>query len=75
MDKLSELLNEAKPLYKARKRNAAIVKMMCCFFVPVFICTSIVSLYSMGDDIYVSLNNDSYAEQLLNDEYGLIEVK
>lgn len=75
MDKLSELLQEAKPMYRARQRNIAIAKMMICLFLPVFVCTSIISLCSMGDDIYLSLNNDSYAEQLLNDDFGLIEVK
>ena len=75
MDKLSELLQEAKPMYRAQQRNIAIAKMMLCLCLPVFVCTSIISLCNMGDDIYVSLNNDSYVEQLLNDDFGLIEVK
>ncbi len=75
MDKISELLQEARPLYKTRKRNKAIAKVFLTISVPVFLFTSVFGIYTMGDDIYVSMNNNSLVEQLLLDDYGLSGVK
>ena len=75
MDKLSELLTEAKPLYRARKRNVAIMKMMVCIFVPMSLFMFAFSVCTMGNDIYVSLNNGTLAQEILEDDFVLIGVK
>lgn len=75
MDKISELLQEARPLYKTRKRNKAVAKVFLTIAIPVFLFTSIFGIYTLGDNIYVSMNNEELAEQLLLDDYGLFGVK
>ncbi len=75
MDKISKLLQEARPLYKTRKRNKTIAKVFLTITMPVFLFASVFGIYTMGDDIYVSMNNDGLAEQLLLDDYGLSGVK
>ena len=75
MDKLSELLQEARPLYKTRKRNKAVAKVFLTISMPMFFFTSVLGVYMAGDDIYVSLNNDGFADELLYDDYGLSGVR
>lgn len=71
MDKLSNLLKEAKPLYKRQKRQKAIAKLMFCITTPVILCTSICQLAIQGNDIYVALDNNVLQEELLDDDFGL----
>lgn len=75
MDKLSSLIKEAKPLYRQRKRQKAIAKLVLCMTTPVILFTSVYQLNLQGNDIYVALDNNSLQAELMEDEYGLFKVK
>ena len=72
MDKLSELIKEAKPLYRKRQRRKAIAKLILCTTMPVIIMSSAYQICSFGDEIYVSLDNNVLQEQLMEDEFELL---
>ena len=71
MDKLSTLLREAKPLYKQRQRRKTIAKMIFSLTMPAILMTSICQVYLQGNDIYLSLENESLQYELMEDEFGL----
>ena len=72
MDELSNLLNEAKPLYKQRKRRKAIAKSILALSAPAILMSSICQVYLEGNDIYVSLDNNTLQNELIEDEFGLL---
>ena len=72
MDKLSDLIKEAKPLYKQRKRRKAIAKAILTLTVPVFLMNSICQIYFQGNDIYLSLENNTLQNELMTDDYDLL---
>ena len=72
MDKLSELIKEAKPLYKQRKRRKTIAKTILTLTLPVIFMNSICQIYFEGNDLYLSLENNSLQTQLLEDDFGLL---
>ena len=72
MDELSNLLNEAKPLYKQRKRRKAIAKSILALSAPAILMSSICQVYLEGNDIYVSLENNTLQNELIEDEFGLL---
>ena len=72
MDKLSELLKEARPLYKQRKRRKTIAKMIFVMSVPAILLNSILQVYIQGCDIYVALENNNLQQELMQDDYGLL---
>lgn len=74
MDKLSELIKEAKPLYRQRKRRKTIAKLIFGICTPVILFTGVCQVYLMGCDIYMALNNNQLQNELLNDEYGLFGI-
>lgn len=74
MDKLSELIKEAKPLYRQRKRRKTIAKLILGICTPVVLLSSICQVYIMGCDIYMALNNNQLQNELLDDEYGLFGI-
>ena len=71
MDKLSNLLQEARPLYKTRQRRKKIAKMILSITMPVIIMSSTYQVYLQGNDIYLSLENNSLQNELIEDEYAL----
>lgn len=71
MDKLTNLLQEAKPLYKQRKRRKTIAKMVLTLTLPVIFLSSICQIYTQGNDIYLSLDNHTLQYELSEDEFGL----
>lgn len=71
MDELSSLLKEAKPLYFKRKRQKKIVAGSFLFMIPVILMTSIITLNNAGDEIYISLDNNTLQNELLEDNMGL----
>ncbi len=71
MDKLSNLIKEAKPLYQKRKKQKKALVSMCLAIIPLFLFTSFLNLYSQGENLYLALSSDDYAMEFLNDEYGL----
>lgn len=71
MDKLSDLLKEAKPLYNQRKRRKTIAKMIFTLTMPAILMSSICQVYLQGNDIYLSLENNSLQYELTEDEFGL----
>ena len=72
MDELSNLLKEAKPLYKQRKRRKTIAKMILCMTMPAIIISSASQVYLQGNDIYLSLENNSLQYELMEDDFGLL---
>ena len=72
MDKLSELIKEAKPLYKQRKRRKTIAKLIVLTSMPMMMLTSVCHMYFQGNDIYLSLKNNSLQNELIEDEFGLL---
>ena len=72
MDKLSELIKEAKPLYKTRKRNRAIAKMTLMFLTPVFVFYGMYQIYVAGNNLYVSLSQNDLQIELTTDEFNLL---
>lgn len=71
MDKLSNLLKEAKPLYKQKQRRKTIAKMIFTLTMPAILMTSVCQVYLQGNDIYLSLENNSLQYELVEDEFGL----
>ena len=72
MDKLSELLKEAKPLYRKRQRRKTIAKLILCMSMPVIMMTSIYQVFIAGEEVYISLDNNSLQTQLLYDDFELL---
>ena len=71
MDELSLLLKEAKPLYRQRQRRKTIAKMIFTLTMPAILMTSICQVCLQGNDIYLSLENESLQYELIEDEFGL----
>lgn len=72
MDQLSELIKEAKPLYKRRKRIKQTCLGLVLLFVPIFGLTNVVNLYNYGNDVYISLNNNELQKELMFDDMKLL---
>ena len=73
MDKLSELLKEAKPLYQKRQRTKAITKLTLLACIPVFLFISVYEVSLEGNNVYMALSYDNYEAQLLSDEFNLLK--
>ncbi len=79
MDKISELLQEAKPLYFQRKKRKEILKKSAFLIVPVLFISLAVLPFTMkfsdnNTDYYTS--STSIVEQMgfPTDDYGLLKV-
>ena len=72
MDKLSQLIQEAKPLYKRRKRTRIILTCLAILIFPSLFMTSVVNLYNSGNEVYISLNNNELQDELLMDSMKLL---
>ena len=72
MDQLSNLLKEAKPLYRQRKRRKAIAKSILTLTVPAILMSSVCQVYLEGNDLYLSLENNTLQNELIEDEFGLL---
>ena len=72
MDKLSKLLKEAKPLYNQRQRRKKVAKYILLLTMPMFITTGIYEIYQQGNELYLSLRNNSLQNELMQDEFGLL---
>ena len=75
MDKLSELISQARPLYKQRKRRKTILVLLCAITLPAYMITNLTSLYMQGDAIYMSLDNNRIQNELLEDDFGIMEFE
>lgn len=72
MDKLSNLIQEAKPLYKRKKRQSATIKLCCIMLIPMFLGIGATRLYDEGNNLYISLENQSLQKELIEDNMGLL---
>ena len=72
MDKLSSLIQEAKPLYRRKKRQRAIIKACCVMMFPVLIGVCATTLYNTGNELYLSLENQTLQQELIEDNMGLL---
>ncbi len=75
MDKLSILLSQARPLYKQRKRRNTIAKLLFIITLPVFLGGNLLSLYIEGENVYMSLDNNKIQNELLLDDFGVLELQ
>lgn len=75
MDKLSDLIKEARPLYKQRKQRKTIAKMILSITMPVMLFTSVCQIYLQGNDLYLSLENNILQSELLEDDFGYLEFQ
>jgi len=71
MDELTNLIKEAKPLYKQRQRRKTIAKLIFIFTTPAILMSSICNMYIQGSDIYFALENNTLQNELIEDEFGL----
>jgi len=74
MDKLSELIVQARPLYKQRKRRKTIAKLLLVITMPVILLANFTTLYIEGENVYTSLENNNLQAELLNDDFGITEL-
>lgn len=74
MDELSNLLKEAKPLYKQRQRRKTIAKMILTLTMPAILMSSVCQIYLQGNDIYLSLEKNNLQYELMEDEFGLLGI-
>jgi len=72
MDKLSNLIKEARPLYKQRKRRRTIAKMIFVISVPAMLLNSLLQVYIQGCDVYVALDNENIKQEIIQDDFGLL---
>lgn len=72
MDKLSDLIKEAKPLYKQRQRRKTITKMILTLSMPAILMSSICQIYLQGNDIYLSLDKNILQSELMSDDIDLL---
>ena len=72
MDKLSELIQEAKPLYKKKKLQRRIITSCFVLIVPVLLGAGTIGLYNTGNEIYLSLEDNSLQQELIEDNMGLL---
>ena len=72
MDKLTELIQEAKPLYKQRKRQKTMTTMVLGLSLPMIFTISLFQLYIGGSEVYIALENNTLQTKLLEDEFGLL---
>lgn len=75
MDKLSELIKEAKPLYKQRQRRKTIGKMILTISMPAILLSSVSQVYLQGNDIYLSLQNNTLQYELMEDEFEILGLR
>lgn len=71
MDKLTDLLQEAKPLYKKRKRQKTIAKMIFSISVPVMLFSGALQLYIEGNNTYFALETNNLQTELLEKDFVL----
>lgn len=72
MDKLNELIRQARPLYKQRKRRKTIAMLLFSFTLPAIIIANVASLYVQGDNIYVSMDKNQIQNELMDYESGIL---
>ena len=72
MDKLTELIQEAKPLYKKRKFQKKVLTTCFVLFIPILLTTGAVGLYNTGNEIYLSLEDNTLQQELIEDSMGLL---
>lgn len=75
---ISELIQEAKPLYFKRKKRNEIIKKSMYFVIPLVICTFAVLPFTMtkDNDKTQYTNTTSIVEQMgfPTDDYGLLKA-
>lgn len=79
MDKVSELLQEAKPLYFKRKKRNEIVKKSLLILTPVLFCSIAILPFitdNNSDSINYYTSSTSVVEQMgfPTDDYGLLKA-
>ena len=75
MDKLSLLISQARPLYKTRKRRKTIAKMLLGITIPVLLIGNFMSLCYEGDMVYMSLENENIQNEILYEDYDMLELQ
>ncbi len=71
MDKLSQILQEAKPLYKRNKRRKAMITLFVMISMPMMLLGSIAQLYTQGENLYFALETKSLQTELMENDFAL----
>ena len=77
MDKLSELLQEAKPLYIERKKRREFIKRASFIFLPIIFCALAVLPFTIDNTDNISCNSSTSVIEDMGfptDDYGLLKV-
>ena len=75
MDELTKLIKEAKPLYKARKRRKNFLVALFALFIPMSLLSFSFGIYQAGSNIYLSIANENFTQELVQDEFNLYQIK
>ena len=73
MDELTKLIKEAKPLYKARKRRKNFLVALFALFIPMSLLSFSFGIYQAGSNIYLSIANENFTQELVQDEFNLYQ--
>ena len=71
MDKISNLIQEAKPLYKRNKRRKTIAKLIFTISVQMMLLGSVAQLYTQGENLYFALETNSLQTELMENDFAL----
>ena len=79
MDKISELLQEAKPLYIQRKKRKEIIRKSMFLAAPILLCSLAILPFTVNfnsNDTTYYTSSTSIVEQMgfPTDDYGLLKV-
>ena len=78
MDKISELLQEARPLYIQRKKRRETIKKCMVIFLPVIFCALAILPFAINNNEETNYytSSTSIVEQMgfPTDDYGLLKV-
>ena len=78
MDKISELLQEARPLYFQRKKRRETIKKCMVIFIPILFCALAILPFTINnnEDKNYYTSSTSIVEQMgfPTDDYGLLKV-
>ena len=71
MNKLSNLLQEAKPLYRRNKQRKTMAKLIFIVSMPMMLLGSMVQLYTQGENLYFALETNSLQTELMENDFAL----
>ncbi len=71
MNKLSNLLQEAKPLYRRNKQRKTMAKLIFIVSMPMMLLGGMIQLYTQGENLYFALETNSLQTELMENDFAL----